>query len=104
MGMAETNQTNLQKEQRKEQIEKVEAVLEKKKEKKNKIVRHSKARELGSFWVNNSVKFVSELKKPTGKQYKQMLRLYCTGALLVGLFCYGIKVIHIPINNIFVGN
>lgn len=80
---------------------KMEAILAKNKGPKK--VTNNKARELGSFWVKNSKKFIKELEVPTCSQYKQIFRLYATGALVVGVFCYGIKVIHIPINNMFVG-
>ncbi|OQS54140.1 hypothetical protein EHP00_1147 [Ecytonucleospora hepatopenaei] len=81
--------------------EKMEELMAKKKPKQKK--QNSKARELGTFWIKNSIKFIKELESPSTLQYKQMLRLYATGALFVGVFCYGIKVIHIPINNMFVG-
>lgn len=71
---------------------------------KKKVVRAtpSKARKLISFWIKNSVKFITELEHPDMSQYKQMVRVYFISALCVGVFCYTIKVIHVPINNMLV--
>lgn len=81
---------------------KMEELLAKKKP-KSKKPHNNKARELGKFWMRNSVKFISQLEGPSFKEYKSILSFYFGGALCVGVFCYGIKVIHIPINNMFVG-
>ena len=81
--------------------EKMEAIMAKNKTNKPRKTQ-STARKLGSYWIKNSLKFVKELEGPSLTQYKQIFRLYVTGAVTVGVFCYAIKVIHIPINNTIV--
>ena len=93
------DQTNIVK---KEMDNKMETIMATKKTVKTKKAKENKAGQLGKFWIKNSLKFVKELERPSKEQYSQMLRLYTTGILVVGLFCYGIKVVHIPINNMFV--
>lgn len=48
--------------------------------------------------------FVRECRKPSASEFKGILRGHLTGFVMLGLFAYVIKVIHIPINNMIVGS
>lgn len=54
-------------------------------------------------FVKNSKTFVKSCKKPSGKEFKDLIRGHLVGLCFLGFFGYIIKVIHIPINNIIAG-
>lgn len=49
-------------------------------------------------------KFIKESKTPKKAEFRELLRGHIVGLVLIGLFAYVIKVIHIPINNMIVGS
>lgn len=55
------------------------------------------------YWIAG-VQFLKKCKKPNAKEYKLLLRAYMGGIFFLGALAYIIKLIHIPINNIIVGN
>lgn len=55
-------------------------------------------------FIDNVKKFLREMKKPNKKEFKEILRGHLMGVLLLGVFAYIIKVIHIPINNMIAGS
>ncbi|KCZ78706.1 protein translocase SEC61 complex gamma subunit, archaeal and eukaryotic [Anncaliia algerae PRA109] len=55
------------------------------------------------YWIAG-VQFLRKCTKPNKQEYKQLLRAYIGGILFLGSLAYIIKLIHIPINNIIVGN
>lgn len=56
-----------------------------------------------NFW-KCSCNFVRESRRPSAKEFKEVLKGHLTGFVMLGLFAYVIKVIHIPINNMIVGS
>lgn len=55
------------------------------------------------FWKCSN-NFVRESRKPSVDEFREILRGHLTGFIMLGLFAYVIKVIHIPINNLIVGS
>ena len=54
-------------------------------------------------FLKNIRNFLKQCKTPTGSNFKEILKGHLAGVVLLGLFAYIIKVIHIPINNMIVG-
>lgn len=53
--------------------------------------------------LNNSKNFIKKCKKPTKSEAVALIKGHLFGMILLGLFGYVIKLIHLPINNIIVG-
>lgn len=60
------------------------------------------AKQITKF-LKNIRNFLRQCKMPTGSNFKEILKGHIAGVVLLGLFAYVIKVIHIPINNMIVG-
>lgn len=54
--------------------------------------------------LKNIQNFLKQCKRPTIKEYKEILLLHLKGMGLLGAFAYGIIVINIPIKNFFLGS
>lgn len=57
-----------------------------------------------AMFLRNIRNFIHKCKKPSVKEYTGLLKAHLAGLLLLGLFGYVVKVIHIPINNIIAGS
>ncbi|CDU16262.1 Sec61-gamma subunit of protein translocation complex, putative [Plasmodium berghei] len=55
-------------------------------------------------FVNDSVRLVRKCTKPSKKEYTNIVCACTIGFLIMGLIGYTIKLVFIPINNIFVGS
>ena len=54
-------------------------------------------------FIKNMRNFLAECKTPPSSDFAQILRGHVFGVVLLGVFAYIIKVIHIPINNMILG-
>lgn len=55
-------------------------------------------------FMKNMKKFFREAKTPNWKEFKDIFRGHLFGLIVLGLFAYAIKLVHILINNMIAGN
>ncbi|VWU53101.1 secretory complex protein 61 gamma subunit [Hepatocystis sp. ex Piliocolobus tephrosceles] len=55
-------------------------------------------------FVNDSVRLIRKCTKPSKKEYTNIVYACSFGFLIMGFIGYTIKLVFIPINNIFVGS